>query len=49
MDSASYEVEINCLNQLMRYIMSAVTDITSFGSHILHTNTFVEKSVSLWI
>ena len=31
------------------YIMTAVTDITSFGSHILHTNTFVEKSVSLWI
>ena len=31
------------------YIMTAVTDITFFGSHILHTNTFVEKSVSLWI
>ena len=26
------------------YIMTAVTDITFFGSHILHTNTFVEKS-----
>ena len=29
--------------------MTAVTDMTFFGSHILHTNTFVEKSVSLWI
>ena len=24
--------------------MTAVTDITYFGHHILHTNTFVEKS-----
>ena len=50
MDSASYEVEINCLNQYeISYIMTGVTDITYFGSHILHSNTFVEKSVSLWI
>ena len=50
MDSASYEVEINCLiSYEISYIMTTVTDITSFGSHILQTNTFVEKSVSLWI
>ena len=34
---------------MISYIMTAVTDITFFGSHILHSNTFVEKSVSLLI
>ena len=40
---------IFCISYEISFIMTAVTDITSFGSHISHTNTFVEKSVSLWI
>ena len=43
--SSSYEVEFNFLNQFR----DMPSDITSFGHHILHTNTFVEKSVGLWI
>ena len=32
-----------------KYTIAVVTDIAFFGHYFLLTNTFVEKSVSLWI
>ena len=50
MDKAPYEFDAIFLNRLSDIAcLTAVTDITCFGHYILHSNIFVEKSVSLWI